>query len=287
VPELPEVETVRRGLQRWVAGAVVERVEITGRRSVRRHASTDELRVALTGRSLAGFGRRGKYLVATLGAGPDGDPGGDPVDGAARLVIHLRMSGQLRLAASTDVPRAAHTHVVLGLTDGRELRFVDPRTFGELFVTGPELPELATLGIDALDPALDGAALGALLRPRRARLKPLLMDQRVIAGIGNIYSDEILWVAGLRGSRPGASLRPVELRRLHAAVGEVLGAAVAAGGSSLADATYVDLLGQPGGYQHHHRVYARAGQPCDRCGRPLERSVVTQRSHYWCRRCQR
>jgi formamidopyrimidine-DNA glycosylase len=271
MPELPEVETVRRDLEAAVAGARVAAVEVSGVRSVRRRPST--FAAALEGRALVSFGRRGKYLV--IGLEPDD----------AVLVAHLRMSGQLLLAASASEPRLRHSHVILRFDDGRELRFVDPRTFGELFVTTPDVPELAGLGPDAL--AVTGPELAALLARRRARLKPLLLDQRVLAGIGNIYSDEILWTARLRWSRTADELRPVEVRRLHEAIRAVLLGAVDARGSSLGDNQYVDLSGVGGAYQLRHAVYGRAGQPCPRCGRVIERTVVAQRSHFWCRRCQR
>jgi len=270
LPELPEVETVRRDLARELEGAVIDDVTVTGARSVRRN-DTRTFRRALRGATLVSFGRHGKYLLMGL-------------DDGRVLVAHLRMSGQFLLVPSAAAP-VKHTHVRLALADGRELRFVDPRTFGELFVTTADLPELATLGIDALD--LDRPALEALLGARRGRLKALLLDQRVIAGIGNIYSDEILWTARLRGSRPANRLRPVEVGRLHDAIAAVLGEAVARRGSSLADAQYVDLAGQPGSYQEAHNVYGRAGLPCPRCGRAVERTVVAQRSHFWCRNCQR
>ena len=268
LPELPEVETVRRGLASTVVGARVERVTVTGKRSVRRQ-HPEAFAAALTGARFEHVGRWGKYLLVGL-------------DTRQVLVAHLRMSGQLLLAPSAEMAAPRHTHVHVMFSDGRELRFVDPRTFGELFVTSPELPELAGLGPDALD--VDLGAFAALLRARRARLKPLLLDQRVVAGIGNIESDEILWAARLRWYRRADELRPVEVRRLHGAITSVLTDAIALGGSSLGDGQYVDLWGQPGGYQERHNVYGRA--ECPACGRPLERTVVAQRSHYWCRRCQ-
>ena len=194
------------------------------------------------------------------------------------------MSGQLRLAAGPHVPLAKHSHVVMDLDDGRQLRFVDPRTFGELFVTTPDVPELARLGVDAL--AITRAELTRLLAGRRARIKTVLLDQRVVAGIGNIYSDEILWTAGVRGTRAAGSLRPAEIGRLHDATGAVLGAAVESRGSSLRDQQYVDLGGLTGTYQERHAVYGREGLPCSRCGRPVLRTVVAQRSHFWCRCCR-
>jgi formamidopyrimidine-DNA glycosylase len=269
MPELPEVETVRRDLASSLDSALVTSVRVTGARSVRRRPAS--FASSVCGQRLESFGRWGKYLL--IGLAPSGSV----------LVVHLRMSGQIRLCAEGDVV-APHTHIVFGLEGGRELRFVDPRTFGEMFVTSAALPELAGLGPDAL--SLSAPSLAALLAGRRARLKPLLLDQRFVAGIGNIYSDEILWTAQLRWSRPGSSLRPVEVRRLHGAIVGVLESAIARRGSSLRDAQYVDLMGVAGSFQAVHAVYDRLGLGCPRCGRPIERTVVAQRSHYWCRRCQ-
>ena len=262
---------MRRDLAAALAGSTVSAVTVTGARSTRRHESTDAFSAALTGRRMVGFGRRGKYLLIAL-------------DPAATLVAHLRMSGQLRLEAGPEVPLARHSHVVISLADGRELRFVDPRTFGELFVTTPAAPELAALGVDALE--LTRPELARLVAGRRTGVKAVLLDQRLVAGIGNIYSDEILWTARIRGTRPAGTLRPVEVGRLHAAVTEVLHAAVESRGSSLRDKQYVDLGGRSGTYQERHAVYGREGQPCPRCGRPVERVKVAQRSHFWCRGCQ-
>ena len=272
MPELPEVETVRRDLARLLTGAEVADASVHGLRSTRRYTDPQSFVSAMRGRTLASFARWGKYLLIGL------DPGTDV------LVVHLRMSGQLLVApASEALPK--HAHVVLSLTDGRQLRFVDPRTFGELFVTTAALPELAGLGPDAL--GVSATELRSLLATRRGRLKPLLLDQRVLAGIGNIYSDEILWRSRLRWSRSANRLRPVEVGRLHEAIQDVLGEAVLRRGSSLRDAQYVDASGRPGSFQEVHAVYDRLGQPCRRCGRPIERVTVAQRSHYWCRRCQK
>jgi formamidopyrimidine-DNA glycosylase len=271
LPELPEVETVRRDLACAVTGARVDHVTVTGARSIRRQRPED-FAAALTGTRFEHVGRRGKYLLVAL-------------DSGQVLVAHLRMSGQLLIAPPGDDAVKKHTHVRVRFSDGRELRFVDPRTFGELFVSSAELPELSALGVDAL--GIELATLAALVGASRARLKPWLLDQRATAGIGNIYSDEILWTARLRWSRRADRLRPVEVRRLHAAVTTVLADAIAERGSSLGDAQYVDLAGRPGSYQERHSVYGREGLPCPRCGRPIERTVVAQRSHFWCRACQR
>jgi formamidopyrimidine-DNA glycosylase len=282
VPELPEVEVVRRGLAQEVAGRAVTSVVVTGARTVRRQppvALVDRLRAARLGVA----GRIGKFLLLPLD------------DGADTLVIHLRMSGQL-LLTTPEWPLAKHTHAVLGLSDGRELRFIDPRTFGELFVApspsgGPGAPlavpaALAHLGPDPLSAEWSAAVLGRGLAGRTARLTPLLMDPRFVAGIGNIYSDEALFEARLRFDRPAGSLTGKEVGRLHRAIRETLGEAVVHRGSSLRDAQYVDLFGAPGDYQHRHRVYGREGLPCPRCGGPVRRISLGGRSTFFCERCQ-
>jgi formamidopyrimidine-DNA glycosylase len=277
MPELPEVETVRRGLERSVVGHVVELVTVTGRRTIRRQ-SPGEFAAALTGRRLSGAGRHGKYLLV-------------PLDDGATLVAHLRMSGQFLHVPSSSEPLAAHTHVRLGLEDGSELRFVDPRTFGELFValehdqTGRPV-ELAGLGVDPLLDGLGPARLGRLLAVRRTSLKAFLLDQHALAGIGNLYADEILFRARLRPDRLTSSLEVAEVRRLAAAVRSVLSQAVELRGSSLRDARYRDLDGALGEFQSHHAVYGRAGEPCPRCGSAVERVKLVGRSAHFCASCQ-
>lgn len=281
MPELPEVETVRRDLAATVSGRRVERVEATGLRTVRRHGDPAVLVEGVTGRTITAVHRHGKYLLVELDGGP------------AAVVVHLRMSGQLRWAPDgAAAARAPHTHVVLGFEDGAELRFVDPRTFGEVYVTawrpgGAPPPELAHLGPDPLASPVTAAALGALLAGRRVAVKARLLDQRALAGLGNIYGDEVLFEAGVRPGRAAGSLRPAEVRRVAAAIGPVLERAIALRGSSLADEQYVDLFGRTGRAQEAHRVHAREGQPCPGCGRAIVRGVVGGRSAYWCPRCQR
>lgn len=278
MPELPEVETVRRGLERLAIGRRVLAVEVTGRRTVRRQ-SPEELVAGLTGRRLAGAGRRGKYLLVSL-------------DDGAVLVVHLRMSGQLLGVRPPLPPLPAHTHARLELDDGVELRFVDPRTFGELFVTDrldrSGVPEvLRRLGPDPLVDGVDRDRLAGLAAHRRSSLKAFLLDQAVLAGIGNLYADEICFRARLRPTRPATSLRPGELTRLVAAVSEVLAEAVEARGSTLRDARYLDLSGKAGEYQLRHAVYGRAGLACPRCGRPVQQERLAGRSCCFCRACQR
>lgn len=269
MPELPEVEVIRRDLEAEVVGARLSSVEITGARTVRRQ-DAGALATRLTGARLTSASRAGKYLVLGLDGGPDA------------LVVHLRMSGQL-LVTGGDAPRAPHTHAVVGLADGRELRFVDRRTFGELFVTtGAPGP----MGPDPLHPGWGLADLAGALSGRSARIKSLLMDQRRLAGLGNIYSDEALFEAGLRFDRPAGSLRRGEVRRLHTAIVATLSAAVEHRGSTLGDGGYVDLHGRPGTHQAHHRVYAREGQPCVRCTRSVARLRFGNRSTFLCEVCQ-
>jgi formamidopyrimidine-DNA glycosylase len=272
VPELPEVEVVRRGLAQEVAGRTVTSVAVTGVRTVRRQAPS-ALVDRLRGATLGPAGRIGKFLLVPLD------------DGAETLVIHLRMSGRL-LLTTPEWPLARHTHAVLGLSDNRELRFVDPRTFGELFVAGSPVAALAHLGPDLLSPGWSAGVLGRALAGRKGRLKLLLMDQRFVAGIGNIYSDEALFEARLRFDRPAGSLSADEVGRLHRAVRATLREAVAHRGSSLRDAQYVDLFGAPGEYQSRHRVYGREGQPCPRCAGPVRRVSLGGRSTFLCEACQ-
>jgi formamidopyrimidine-DNA glycosylase len=272
VPELPEVEVVRRGLAREVSGQEVTSVAVTGARTVRRQPA-EVLIERLQRARLGEAGRIGKFLLVPLD------------DGTDTLVIHLRMSGQLLLTVP-EWPRAKHTHAVLGLSDGRELRFVDPRTFGELFIAPSPVAALAHLGPDPLSAAWSAAVLRRGLAGRTGRLKLLLMDQRFVAGIGNIYSDEALFEARLRFDRPGGSLSVEEVGRLHKAVRKTLREAVQLRGSSLRDAQYVDLFGEPGDYQNRHRVYGREGEPCPRCGGPVRRISLGGRSTFLCETCQ-
>jgi formamidopyrimidine-DNA glycosylase len=278
MPELPEVEVMRRDLDKEIVGKKIKSVEVTGNRSVRRHANKKEFITQLEGHKITAVQRRGKYLVIRL-------------DGAEALIVHLGMSGQLLRAKSAREKAPKHTHVVITFTQGGLLRFVDPRTFGEMFVTkyddiDEEVEELAHLGMDPLETAMSWELFGRLLADRKARLKNLLMDQKFIAGIGNVYSDEILFTAGLRWDRMSDSLSQQEVRRLYRAISETLQEAVKYRGSSLADEQYVDLFGQPGEFQHYHQVYDKEGSPCQRCRRPVHRARFSNRSTFYCEACQ-
>jgi len=251
---------------------------VLGRRTVRRQ-SPAQLTTRLTGRTITAAGRRGKFLLLSL-------------DDGAVLVVHLRMSGQLlHLSGPERPPTAAHTHVVVRLEDGTELRFVDPRTFGEWFVSS-EVDDRGVpveLGHLGRDPLIDGLAttyLAACLAGRRARLKGLLTDQRVVAGIGSIYADEICFRARLRPDRSGGSLSAEEVASLAKAARAVLREAVASRGSSLRDLRYRDLAGDLGSYQQRHAVYDRAGEPCRRCGNRVVRLKIGARAAYMCEGCQ-
>jgi formamidopyrimidine-DNA glycosylase len=270
------VETIRRGLEREVVGKRVKTVQVTGTRTIRRQ--TKKVFISkLEGAKINGVERRGKYLLLKLDTGDI-------------LVIHLRMSGQLLRAQAKDAV-VKHTHMVMTFTQGGQLRFVDPRTFGELFVTTPDeltsdVTELADLGMDPVDEPQSWVKFREQLLGRTTKLKPLLMDQSFLAGVGNIYSDEILWEAGLRHDRTPQSLSTMEIRRLYRAIVEVLHEAVKHRGSTLSDEQYVDLHGKPGEFQLLHQAYAREGEACRRCRSPIAREKVGQRSTFYCPNCQ-
>lgn len=275
MPELPEVEVVRRGLQRGVVGRTVSAVEVRHPRAVRRHvAGAEDLAGLLLGRRVEDACRRGKYLWL-------------PLDSGDALQAHLGMSGQL-LVVPAATPVEAHLRVRLAFTDGgAELRFVDQRTFGGIAVVADGAPpaSIAHIAPDPLDPAFDEDAFVHALRRRRTGLKRALLDQRLISGIGNIYADEALWRAGLHYARATETVRRGEALRLLVAVRAVLGEALQAGGTSF-DALYVDTEGVSGRFERALAVYGRRGQPCPRCGTPIRREAFMNRSAYSCPRCQ-
>jgi formamidopyrimidine-DNA glycosylase len=277
MPELPEVETIRRDIEKEFVNKRIKKVDVSGARSIRRHHNPADFVARTEGRKLVGTRRRGKYLLMQL-------------DNGDVIVAHLGMSGQL-LRANPKEPVDKHTHVVLTFAGAAQLRFVDPRTFGEMFVTAPErleaeVPELAHLGFDPVDEQMAWTRFGAMLATRRTKLKPLLMDQRFVAGIGNIYSDEILFAAGLRHDRNSDSLTPQEIRRLYRALVETLQDAIKHRGSSLADEQYRDLFGDVGEFQRMHNVYDREGEACPRCRNVIVRIKANGRSSYFCAQCQ-
>jgi len=279
VPELPEVETIRRDLEREVVGKRIKSVEVSGNRSIRRHPSKKHFIARLEGRKITGVDRKGKYLLVKL-------------EGGDILVIHLGMSGQLlRSKGAAKEKPDKHTHVIITFTQSGKLRFVDPRTFGELFITTPEeladeVPELGHLGFDPLEEMMSWTRFGELLHDKHSKLKSLLMDQKFVAGIGNIYSDEILFAAGLRYDRTSDSLSTQEVRRLYRAMVETLQEAIKHRGSSLADEQYRDLFGEVGEFQQMHKVYDREGEACRRCRSTIVRVKANGRSSFLCPQCQ-
>jgi formamidopyrimidine-DNA glycosylase len=286
VPELPEVEVVRRGLDRWVTGRPIAVVDVRHPRAVRRHLEgTEHFVTALTGRSFTAAHRRGKYLWLPL-AEADGSPSG------RAMVAHLGMSGQL-LVEKPGEPDEVHLRARFRFADGgRELRFVDQRTFGGLAVedTAPGhadgLPtRLTHIAIDPLDPGFDAAAFSAALRRRRTEVKRALLDQTLIGGVGNIYADESLWRARLHGARPTDKLTGPQVAALLEGVRDVLSESLAQGGTSF-DSLYVDVNGQSGYFSRFLAVYGQEERPCPRCGTAIVRESFMNRSSFSCPQCQ-
>jgi formamidopyrimidine-DNA glycosylase len=277
VPELPEVETVRRGLERYAVGRTLARVEVSGARTLRRDpAGPDHFAARLAGRRVVAARRRGKYLWL-------------PLDDGASIVAHLGMTGQF-LAADPGADDPKHLRARFVFADGgSELRFVDARTFGGLALDegAAGLPAaLAHIALDPLDAAFDRAAVIDRLRRRRSGVKRALLDQSLVSGVGNIYADEALWRARLHYARGADTLRRPEGEALLDAVSEVLAAAIAAGGTSF-DAMYVAVNGESGWFERSLEVYGREGEPCSRCGAPVRREPFMNRSSFRCPRCQR
>ena len=273
MPELPEVETVRRYLAPVVEGRRLVEVELTHPRTGRRNAGPADVGDRLRGRVVERLDRLGKFLLGRL-------------DSEMIWVTHLGMSGRVSVSRPDD-PRAPHTHFVARTDAGDEVRLVDPRTFGFVAVLTPdELASQLHLGRDALSDLPRTPQLAAVLGGRTAPIKSLLLDQRIIAGLGNIYADEVLHRAKVQPTRPGGSLDPAELARLRAAIKPLLQAGIDAGGTSLVDLAYLLPDGRAGEYRDRLRVYGREGQPCRRCGSPIERVVVGGRSSFFCPHCQ-
>ena len=274
MPELPEVETVRRRLAPVLEGATIERVEIADPR-LTRPVDPDIVAGQLAGESVVGLDRRGKYLLWRLASG-------------RTLVVHLRMTGSFRHAPTGELPDDAHRRATLTLDTGAEVAYRDVRRFGtwELLDQDHLTPYIAArLGPEPLASSFSAARLGTLMAGRRAPVKAFLLDQRRLAGIGNIYADEALWRARIHPLRPTGELDPDEVARLHRSLRAALRRGVELQGSTLRD--YVTPDGDGGGMQHEFHVYGRLGEPCDRCGRPIERIVVGGRGTWFCPRCQR
>jgi formamidopyrimidine-DNA glycosylase len=276
VPELPEVEIVRKDLEREVVGKKIKDVEVKLPRIVRRHRTRTEFTKRLNGRGITKIERRGKYILVRL-------------DNNDVLVMHLGMSGRIERTTARK-PIEKHTHVVMKLSTGGELRFIDMRQFGELFVSERDeldtIKELQHIAIDPLEDSFTWQHFSQLIGTRHVKLKTLLMDQKFISGIGNIYSDEILWHAGLRHDRPSDSLTSQEVRRLYRAIQEVIQEGIRYRGVTLEDETYSDLYGKSGEMQEHLKVYGKVGMPCRRCRTPITRERWSNRSTYFCPQCQ-
>jgi formamidopyrimidine-DNA glycosylase len=278
--ELPEVEVMRRDLEKDVVGRRVKTAEVKSSRNamrvIRRHGKRKEFTSRLEGRKLSKVERRGKYLLVQLDSGDV-------------LVTHFGMSGQFQ-RGNGRVAIEPHTHVILTFQQGGDLRFIDPRTFGEMFVTSADeigkVKELQHIAIDPLDQVFTWPTFQYLLAERGAKMKQLLMDQKFISGLGNIYSDEVLFAAGLRYDRVSDTLSSQEVRRLYRAIQETIQEAIKLRGTTLDDEAYVDLFGKPGEYQGELKVYGREGEPCRRCRSPIETVKVSQRTSYFCPQCQ-
>ena len=286
MPELPEVEVVRRGLADHVVGRRITGVEVTGLRTARRQpGGAAEIAARLQGRTVTGARRRGKFLWLTLDA---------DVAGADCLMVHLGMSGQM-LVTATGAPPVRHMHARAFLDDDNELRFVDQRTFGGWTVvplaealdgSGALLPASAVhIAADPFEPGFDAAAVARVIRRRDSEIKRLLLDQNVVSGIGNIYADESLWRAGIHGRRRAGALtiRSITETLDHAA--DVMSDALAAGGTSF-DSLYVNVNGASGYFDRSLDVYGRAGRPCGRCGTAVVREDFMNRGSHFCPECQ-
>jgi formamidopyrimidine-DNA glycosylase len=277
MPELPEVEVVRRGLEAHVAGKTITAVRVHHPRAVRRHeAGPADLAARLLNTTVTGTGRRGKYLWLTL-------------DDGTALVVHLGMSGQMLLG---PVPNATHLRIATVLDDGTALSFVDQRTFGGWMLTdmatvdGTDVPlPVAHIARDPLDPQFDRDGVVTVLRRKHSEIKRQLLDQTVVSGIGNIYADEALWRAKINGTRLASSLTHNQLAQLLAAAAEVMAEALGQGGTSF-DSLYVNVNGESGYFDRSLDAYGREGEPCRRCGAVMRREKFMNRSSFYCPKCQ-
>jgi formamidopyrimidine-DNA glycosylase len=280
MPELPEVEVVRRGLERWVSGRVVAHAEVLHPRAIRRHVpGAEEFVSRLRGRTVGPAERRGKYLWL-------------PLDSSDAILAHLGMSGQLLMVEPDSAPEK-HLRVRIGFTDGGpDLRFVDQRTFGHVLVTamghsgGRPVPEpIIHIAADPFEAHFDDEKFAHRLRAKQTEVKRALLDQSLISGVGNIYADEALWRAGLHGVRPTGALTKPKIAELLAAARQVMSAALSEGGTSF-DSLYVNVNGESGYFDRSLAVYGRRDEPCPRCGAPIIRESFMNRSSYSCPRCQ-
>ena len=275
MPELPEVETVARGLRAALPGRRILNVRLSTKTNFIEDPSALEMH--LPGRTVSGIRRHGKLLLVDFVPGAASD---EP----SSLTIHLGMTGQI-VVSVPEAPVLPHTHVVLALDDGRELRYTDVRRFGKMRLVSAgaaAATRATTLGADSL--AITESEFTELVRSRRSRIKALLLDQGALSGMGNIYTDEALWRSRIHPTRLGANLKPDDIARLYTEVRAVLNEAIQLKGSSVSD--YVDAEGNRGEFQTRHRVYQRTGEPCFRCGTKIRRAIVAGRSSHFCPQCQ-
>lgn len=274
MPELPEVETVRKGLEKLVSEATIESVDVYWDRIISGPIETTEFKRILMGEKIMEFDRRGKYIIIHFKQWA--------------LVSHLRMEGKYEVEESS-APLKKHTHVVFHLADGRDLRYLDVRKFGRMTLV-PIGEEFTATGIKLLGPeptveTFDEAIFYKTLQTKKRAIKPLLLDQKIVAGLGNIYVDEALFLAKIHPLRTANSLQKNEVSLLHEAIIKVLGDAVEAGGTTIR--TYQNALGEAGSFQVKLSVYGKKGLPCIRCGTPIEKIKVAQRGTHFCPNCQR
>lgn len=274
MPELPEVETYVRELAPELAGRRVTDARVYWKRTVALPSAT-EFEKSIAGARFSEFGRRGKYMLLGL-------------DDGRTLIVHLRMTGNLDVVPGDAVP-GKHVHVTLALDDGRSIHFQDTRKFGRMWLTDDPDSVLAHLGPEPLGSEFTPDYLDARIAKRKASIKSLILDQGIVAGVGNIYADEALYRARIHPARTGGDLSPAEVAHLYAAVVEILARAIDRQGSSLGTSNlqnYSRPGGQPGGYQEEHNVFRKTGEPCPRCGHPIERIVIAQRGTHYCPVCQ-
>jgi formamidopyrimidine-DNA glycosylase len=271
MPELPEVETISRGLANAIVGKTVRSVEVLMAKIAVAPAGI-VFDKALQGERIAAVGRRGKYIVVELGSG-------------RRLAIHLRMTGRLIVQPPGTKAPHPYTHILFTFTDGWRLCFADVRQFGRVKLIEAQDAWDAEGGVEPLSEAFTSETFVSMLDGRRTPIKAFLLNQKWISGIGNIYACEALWEAGIRPGRPASRVSKPARRRLHGALVDVLLRSIEARGTSVDD--YVDAEGLKGGFQNELSVYGRLGEPCRRCGKPIVRTVLGQRGTWWCRGCQK
>jgi formamidopyrimidine-DNA glycosylase len=281
MPELPEVETVVRGLRQTILGRRILSIRLGKTDFIDDPAALEQ---HLPGRRIDNVERYGKFMLLRLSPASAAGAVDNGSAAPASLLVHLGMTGQLAPAPAAQRSEK-HTHVWMTLDDGRELRYTDPRRFGRMaYIPEASLAnELRAFGDDPLEVSAEEFA--TRVRSRRARIKALLLDQSVLRGVGNIYADESLWGAKIHPARLGTQLTPEQTQTLRKVLQEILRKAIVMRGSSISD--FLDAEGEPGEYQRHHRAYGREGKPCYRCRTKIRRIIVAGRSSYFCPKCQR